>query len=434
MARTTRAFLSFTLLGLGLSLPADLSAQRRSPPVVTFTAIRQNAAAGHTFIGTTRPVKRTTIGSAVDGRVVEVTVEEGDPVKLVADPMTKKLIGQTLVQLRTKTISIQVKASEAQLKLREHELKELQNGARPEEKAQAKAKLESAKSGLKLADAHYKRTLKLYENGRATTLDMLDRARTQSQTAKQTLLDAQASYDLVIKGPRKERIEQARARKAAQQAEVERLREQKSRYSIRAPFVGYVTVKHTEVGSWISKGDPVVDIVALDPIEVDVAVPERYISYLRPGAKTQVRLEAIANHVFTGTVHRIVPQAREQSRTFPVRVRIKNPKQKNGLHLIRAGMLAHATLSVGAPASVVLVHKDALVLGGRRPRIFVLNEGKVVPQDVDLGIAVGSLIEVRGRIQEGAKVVVQGNERLRPGQAVRVVGEIDRNGKKVTGK
>ena len=68
----------------------------------------------------------------------------------------------------------------------------------------------------------------------------------------------------------------------------------------------------------------------------------------------------------------------------------------------------------------VLVTKDALVLGMGRPRVFVVDpETSIVrPVEVDLGIAHEGMIQVHGAVKPGMRVVVRGNERLRPGQKV----------------
>ena len=107
---------------------------------------------------------------------------------------------------------------------------------------------------------------------------------------------------------------------------------------------------------------------------------------------------------------------------------MKNPEQEDG-HLLRSGMLARVVLAVGPPQTALLVPKDALVLGGPTPRVFVVQtrgasagqEATVQPVDVQLGVSTGNLVQLKGQVREGQLVVVQGNERLRDGQAVRLL-------------
>ena len=86
-------------------------------------------------------------------------------------------------------------------------------------------------------------------------------------------------------------------------------------------------------------------------------------------------------------------------------------------------------MAVGPPEPALLVPKDSLVLGGRRPRIFVVRDGApsddgqctVDSIDVQLGVASGNFIQVKGQVYEGQRVIDRGNERLRPGQVVRII-------------
>ena len=105
-----------------------------------------------------------------------------------------------------------------------------------------------------------------------------------------------------------------------------------------------------------------------------------------------------------------------------MKVRVQN-RIENDQPLLKAGMFARVTLSVGKPTPCVLVPKDAVVLGGPTPLVFVAAGGggktmvKAVP--VTLGPAQGAWIAAIGDLKEGDQVIVEGNERVRPGQEVR---------------
>jgi HlyD family secretion protein len=95
--------------------------------------------------------------------------------------------------------------------------------------------------------------------------------------------------------------------------------------------------------------------------------------------------------------------------------------------LLKAGMYARVLLPTGAKQLTTLVPKDALVLGGPQPMVYIVagaatdgTAGKAVPVPVQIGIADGRMIQVTGDVKAGQLVVVQGNERLRPGQDVAI--------------
>jgi RND family efflux transporter MFP subunit len=265
----------------------------------------------------------------------------------------------------------------------------------------------------------------LYETGSAAAREELEDAQALAENAVQTHAAAQAAYEMAVKGPRAEQIAQAKARLAMAAQEVRRLEDQYRKFTIRAPFEGYVVSKLTEVGAWLSRGDPVAEIIALDPIEIDVAVPEAYIAHVMLGASVQVTIPAVADQTFTGSVARIVPQADLRSRSFPVKIRLKNPKSAAG-HVLKSGMLARVTMAVGPRQQAMLVPKDALILGGPSPGIMVVQReagasnpvARLVP--VQLGVAEESMIQVIGELRGDDQVIVVGNERIRPGQPISV--------------
>jgi RND family efflux transporter MFP subunit len=400
-------------------LDAMAGAQPGGPtPVVVREVVRREVAEGKTFVGTVLPSRKSVVGSAVDGRVVEFMVNDGD--RVAKD--------QPLARLRTTTLELEIDAAKAELQLRQYELDELKNGSRPEEIAQAKAALARSQALAKYAAASLARTEALFARGRTVTQEEVDEARSAATAAQQSQIETQALYDLAVMGPRKEKVLQAEARVAIQTAEVKRLEDEKEKYTIRSPFDGYVVAEHTEVGAWISRADSVAEIASIEPVEVTVAVPEQYVSRLDPQALATLRLEALPDRIIEKPIARIVPQADVRSRSFPVKINLENKPDKNG-HPIKAGMLAQVTLAVGSSQEATLVPKDALVLGGRIPLVYVLSEhpsGQQAianPVPVQLGISDGSYIQVSGQLEPGQQVVVRGNERLRPGTAVRVIGE-----------
>ena len=211
---------------------------------------------------------------------------------------------------------------------------------------------------------------------------------------------------------------------AAQEAEVERIDDQLAKHTIRSPFSGWVIERFTEAGQWLARGGLVARIAELDTVEIDVPVPELSIGSLSPGADVRLEFDAAPGQTWIGRVARVVPQADLLSRSFPVRVSLQN-RIIDGQPVLRGGMVARAWLPVGKTGLATVVPKDALVLGGQTPLVYVVeptagsdSAGLAQPVPVTLGTTVGDTVEVRGAVEPGQLVVVRGNERLRPGAAV----------------
>ncbi len=392
-------------------------------PVVVQPVIEREVPEIRTFVGSVLPSKKSVVGSAVDGRVVELLVDDGDWVQ--AD--------QVLAELKKATIQLEIDAAKAELELRSHEFDELKNGSRAEEIEQAAAAVARNQALFDYAKSRLARIEELYAIGRTTSLEELEQERSGEAVARQSLNEAQATYKLVEQGPREEKILQAKARVRVQEVEVARLKDQLKKYTIRAPFDGYVTAEHAEVGQWISRADPVVDMVAIDPVEVSVSVPEDYIAAIAVGQPVTVRLDALADNFLEAEISRIVPEADLRSRSFPVKIRMDNPPGPGG-HPIKAGMLAQVTFAVRPPRPGFLVPKDALVLGGRAPLVYIVATDPRTKQQVanpvlvELGIAYEGLMQIVGNVKAGDLAVVRGNERLMPGVPIKIVEMNQRGG------
>lgn len=414
-----RVIFSF-LLAISAALRGEpASAQQGGPqPVVVAEVRREPIVAEKSFVGTVEPRRESTIGSAVDGRVIELVAREGDFLKE----------GEPLARLRTTTIELELAAARAELRLREETLRELQNGSLPEEIEQARARMSAAEADKAYQESNLKRLLQLRASGRSTvTEDTVELAQAQTENARQSLLEATAAFELARKGPRAERIAQSQASVDFQKQQVLRLEDQLDKHTIRAPYDGYVTERLCEAGQWVKQGDPVVSMIDLRVVDVVVDLPELYISDVRTGAPVRVQFDALADtEPIAAAVSRVVPRGQRQGRTFPVRIELENSMDDGARPVLKAGMLAHVAMPLGAPREALVVPKDALVLGGASPTVMRVvpagaNQLTVAPVPVKPGVAAGDQIEVQGDIHAGDRVVVRGNERVRPGMPVQVV-------------
>jgi len=208
------------------------------------------------------------------------------------------------------------------------------------------------------------------------------------------------------------------ARKAMFQDQLKKQQYDLEVSKILAPFNGYITRKETEVGQWIVEGGPVAELIDIDKVDITVDVPEHYISRIKRGDIATINFDAVPGVLVEGEITSIVPQADESARTFPVKVEIPNEN-----HLIRSGMVARVSFLIGQPTVVKLVPKDAIVEQNRNNIVYVVNNGSAHPVQVNRGMSYKDQIEVIGPIETGQLVVIRGNERLQPGQPVKIVNE-----------
>ena len=409
------------VLTIALSLSSTSAfAQPGRPPanVAVAAAVQQELSTGQSFVGTVMPLRTSNIGSAVDGRVVEFPLNEGDRVKK----------GDLIVQLLTGLIEIERAAAEAQLSLATAKLSQLQVSQSDQIK-QAEARARNAKAQADYTAARLRRIDSLARQNTMTEDERQEAVAARDQAAS-AFQEASLAWE-VAKNSATALMDQAKAEVAAAQEEVNRVKDQIAKHSIRSPFDGYLITEHTEVGEWVTKGGLVAKVIELDQVDVQVFVPENYLPFLKIGEAVRVEVTALPDEAFNGQVAVIVPEADPRTRSFPVKVRLPNSFDGDR-PMLRSGMFARVHLPVGRRGDATLVHKDAVVLGRGTPLIFVVDpdpanpkSGKVRPVQISLGTAQNNLIEVTGAVKPGEKVVVQGNERLFGGEAVVIVEEVD---------
>ena len=247
--------------------------------------------------------------------------------------------------------------------------------------------------------------------------------------AEQAYREAKAAYELAVTGPRKEKIAQARAQVAMQAATVERLKDQLTKHTIISRFDGYVTAEHTEVGQWVKQGDPVAEVVALDEVEVVAYVVEQHVPYVRVGMQVTVRSAGHSRGSgSTGTVTRNRAPGRRAGPDLSGQGAGDESKSTGDVPLLKAGMYARVLVAGRRQAT-----GDARAegrAGARRPAADGLPRRRRQRQDAPRAKSCpcrcksaspqGGLIQVTGPLKAGQLVVVQGNERLRPGQDVTI--------------
>jgi len=359
------------------------------------------------FVGTVKPIRRSLVGSAAAGRVEEYLINEGEPVTA----------GQPIAILRRGIIQAELDAAKGSLAMRQAELTELEKSLK-DEIEQATAKRDNAEAQFTFRQGKVGRSRAL---GTSIAPEILEEDTSLAIQAAATLREARAALRMLTEGPREQKTLQAKARMDAQAAEVQRLTEQFERHTMFAPFDGFVSAEHTEIGQWVMQGDPVAEIVELKEVDVEIAVLEDYVAGLDTTVIGEVEIAALDGKTFPGRVAIVNAQADARARTFPVKVRVKN-EFTNNQPLIKAGMFARVNLPVGKPVKRTLVPKDAVVLGGQSPMLYIAvgppDKAAVKPVPVKLGAATGAWIAVTGEVQPGDAIIVEGNERVRPGMEV----------------
>ncbi|WP_428606219.1 efflux RND transporter periplasmic adaptor subunit [Sedimenticola sp.] len=197
--------------------------------------------------------------------------------------------------------------------------------------------------------------------------------------------------------------------------EMERLKLQLNKSTVRAPFDGVVLEKLKESGEWIDPGVPVCRIASTQDLLVRVAVSENLARYQQPGATVPVTIPAM-NLQLEGKIRGLVPVANLRSKSVTLKIGIP----------YRTGMIQNMTASVDIATSqrqrLLMVPRDALVNFKGKDFVYSIQDGKAKLMPIDIVTRTGNLLGVtRSPLAAGMQVVVDGNDRLRPDQSVQIV-------------
>jgi len=337
------------------SIPSAASApggpqEPPAAPVEVATATERDIVPTMTLLGTLEPRRRSVVATAIEGYVIEYSVDEGQHVDE----------GTVLTRLRDRELRLELDI--------------------------ARHAADEARALHKLAQADLDRARKLVERD-AVTQKALDAAETEERALSL-------------------RVPQAEARARLLELDIEKK-------EVRAPFKGQVVAEHTEVGEFLPRGGPVATIVDLASVRVRVNVPERIVRFLRNGAELPVVVPATGREPYQGRVISISGEGATDARTFPVLIEIENDGSLRAGMSARVDLPAEDPReAVVVPKDAIIVRGTqsfVFVVGPANDvalRPIVTGAASRNDFEVASGLNAGEIVVTRGneRIQPGMKV------------------------------
>ena len=185
--------------------------------------------------------------------------------------------------------------------------------------------------------------------------------------------------------------------------------------TLRSPINGVVTARNYDVGDMYAMSMPIFTVEQIVPVKLLIGVSETDYSKVKKGDSVTVTADAIPGKTFYGKINRIYPTVDPATRTFTVEVKIDN-----SYRTLRPGMFARATVNFGSNNNVVIPDVAVVKQQGSGERfVYVLNEDNTVTyKKVVLGRRMGAEYEVLEGLQDGDKIVIGGQIRLKDGVKV----------------
>ncbi len=283
-------------------------------------------------------------------RLAEVLVQEG----------AKVTRGQVLARLDTSRLKPQAATAEALLAAQQAAVDRLHHGSRPQEIAQARANVASARADQVNAMQNWTRlsALTTLTTGRAVSEQDLEAAKAALDSAQARRAVAEQALELSVIGPRKEDIAQGVAQLHADQDQLELLRRQLADAELAAPSDAVVRTRLLEPGEMVSPQRPVLNLAITDPKWVRAYVSEPDLGKIHPGMKASIVTDGFPDRPLAGwvgfiaSVAEFTPKAVEtvelrSSLVYEIRVFVQDPQDQ-----LRLGMPASVILDLnpGAPS------------------------------------------------------------------------------------
>ena len=204
----------------------------------------------------------------------------------------------------------------------------------------------------------------------------------------------------------------ARGDLAVARARLEQNQDQLERTRISAPYAGIVVERLMTPGERVEEGSNVVRLVDQHNLEVIARASLEYFSFVERGQLLDIRT---GSQTAFGVVRTVVAVGDENTHQFELRLDLDgNP--------FPVGQTLRIAIPTSGSREVLTVPRDALVLRPEGQSVFVVDANNQAQQiRVTVGVGQGEHIEILGAVSPGDKVVIRGNERLQPGQAVDIM-------------
>ena len=410
------AIAGILLLGTGFALGQKLSSPTTTAqPIVSKSNILpvkttiiepvRSYSTTQTYTGEVAALRTSEVGFERSGKLVEVLVEEGD--RLTRNTPLAKLDTANLEAQRQGLIAQKAQASAV--------LAELNNGARREQITAAQANVRDLSQQLELEKLRSSRREYLYGEG-AIAREELDEIAFNQKALNERLANAKSNLDELNNGTRIEQIQ-------AQQAAVDRLAAQIKDLDItiaksilKAPYNGIVAARNLDEGTVIQAGQSVLRLVENAQPKVKIGVPINVANKIQPGSQKQI---TVGGRKYNATVSSILPEVNTATRTRTVVLKLS----PNAATQVSPQQIARLQATQDNSVEGYWLPINALVKGDRglwSCYALVESDGDSITERryLELLETEGDRVLVKGTLEPGDEIIIDGTHRLIPGQIV----------------
>ena len=411
------AIASMLLLGTGFVLGQKLSSApaTTAQPVASQTNILpvktvkiepvRSYTTTQTYTGEVEALRTSEVGFERGGKLVEVLVKEGD--LLERDTPLAKLDTANLSAQRQGLIAQKAQAAAV--------LAELSNGARREQITAAQANVRDLEQQLELEKLRSSRREYLYGEG-AIAREELDEIAFNQKALNERLASAKSNLDELNNGTRIEQIQAQQAAVDRLAAEIEDLEITIAKSILKSPYDGIVAARNLDEGTVIQAGQSVLRLVENTQPKVKIGVPIDVANKIQPGSQQQL---TIGDREYEATVSSILPEVNTATRTRTVVLNLS----PNAASQVSPRQIARLQVTQDNSVEGYWLPINALVKGDRglwSCYAVIESDGNSIAERryLELLETEGERVLVKGTVQPGDEIIIDGTHRLIPNQIV----------------
>jgi RND family efflux transporter MFP subunit len=348
------------------SAASPASGSMRVPLVESAVATEGALSESVQLVGSLRPIAEVQVMSKISGRVEQVLVDVGDPVRA----------GQLIAIVEDREIRQQLQQAEASL-------------------AVTQASIRQREAELQNYQRQVQRFQELFDQSLISRQELED-VTTRKQTAQAQLQLSRAQF------------RQSEAMLNQYKINLENTRSY-------APMDGLVSNRSLHPGALVSSNTPIVSLVDLSILRVVVNLVEKDVVRVRRGDRADVSVDAFPGRAFSGEVRRVSPVLDPATRTGEVEIQVAN-----GALDLRAEMFARVSLELGSQSRKIVIPREAMVYQGNQGGVFVLEGNVAHFRPIRTGAAQQTMVEIVDGLEKGEEVVTIGASLLKDGDRVRL--------------
>ncbi|MGD9825478.1 MULTISPECIES: efflux RND transporter periplasmic adaptor subunit [Desulfobacter] len=378
--------------------------------VEAITARKQSISRQLELTGDVAAARTVVIQASVEGPLAFLPWREGDRV-------TK---GELLVKIDRPMYQAEMQAASAAVDVARARLADLRAGARSEEKNKAAQKVREVESIAEFTRKDKNRVDRLVKTG-ALPEEALEKASLACIKADADLASARDTYQILKQGPTKDDIDIQKALVKEAEAKFSIARAKLSECTISAPFDGIILQVDATVGDFAQTRSLLLTIMDTSSVVVRFSVPESESNLQDRTQPVYVSFDALGGQPYPASIVRVYPQIDLKTRTRMVEVVPENVKD------LVPGMFARVRIvTQKASNTVVLPEKAVLAMENGNAAAFVVKDNIAQKRKVRLGIEEDACIQILEGIQAGEQVIVAGQEKLKPGDRVKLISQQSR--------